>query len=100
MIDANKITFIRESGTAGGDAPGWVLEMDARFAPAPKGVVFDLVQQMGRAMTENCEDWRTSSVQRGGRLLRAIFSTLTAGTMRMRATRFPYPHRRKAGNWL
>jgi hypothetical protein len=69
VIEANKITFIRETG----EAPGWVLEMDARFAPAPKGVVFDLMQQIGRAKAENCADWRTSSVQRGGRLLRTLF---------------------------
>lgn len=72
VIADNKITFIRESGAPDGDAPGWILEMDARFAPAPKGMVFDLMR-IERAKTENCADWRTSSVSRGGHLLRTVF---------------------------
>ncbi len=71
VINDNQITFIREGG-ASGDGPGWVLEMDARFAPAPQGMVFDLMR-IDRAKVENCADWRTNSVRRGGRLVRAIF---------------------------
>ena len=37
VIEANHITFIREGYAPGGDASGWVREMDARFAAAPKG---------------------------------------------------------------
>lgn len=72
VITENKITFIREGGAGGGDAPGWLLEMDARFAPLPKDVVFDLMHTT-RAKTENCADWRTSTVTRDGRLARTIF---------------------------
>ena len=71
-ITESGITFIRESGAPGGDAAGWVLEMDARFAPAPKGMIFDLTRT-DRATTKNCADWRTSNVQREGRLLRTVF---------------------------
>ena len=46
--------------------------MDARFAPMPKDMVFDLMR-LDRAKTKNCADWRTSDVQRGGRPLRTIF---------------------------
>jgi hypothetical protein len=34
-LQDNGINFIRESGAPDGDAPGWILEMNARFAPAP-----------------------------------------------------------------
>jgi hypothetical protein len=68
----NGINFIRESGTPDGDAPAWILEMDARFAPAPKDLVFDLMK-LDRAKTEHCADWRTSSVPRNGRLVRTLF---------------------------
>jgi hypothetical protein len=46
--------------------------MDARFAPTPKDLVFDLMK-LERARTENCADWRTSSVRRNGRLVRTLF---------------------------
>jgi hypothetical protein len=68
----NKITFIRESGLPNGDALGWILEMDARFAPTPKDLVFDLMK-LERAITENCADWRASSAPRNGRLVRTLF---------------------------
>ncbi len=71
LVD-NKITFIRESGLPDGDAPGWIVEMDARFAPVPKDLVFDLMK-LERARTENCADWRTSSAPRNGRLVRTLF---------------------------
>ena len=51
---------------------GWILEMDARFAPVPKNLVFDLMK-LERAKTEHCADWRTSSVSRNGRLVRTLF---------------------------
>jgi hypothetical protein len=72
VIAENGITFIRESGAPNGDAAGWVAEMDARFAPAPKGLIRDLLR-IGDAKTEHCADWRTASVSRGGRLVRTIF---------------------------
>lgn len=68
----NHIDFIRESGAPDGDAPGWILEMDARFAPAPKDLVFDLMK-LDRAKAERCADWRSSSLSRNGRLVRTIF---------------------------
>jgi hypothetical protein len=71
LVD-NKITFIREGGLPDGDAAGWILEMDARFAPVPKDLVFDLMK-LERARTENCADWRTSSVRRNGGLVRTLF---------------------------
>ena len=71
LVD-NKITFIRESGQPGGDAPGWMLEMDARFAPTPKDLVFDLMK-IDLAKAENCADWRSASVSRNGRLVRTLF---------------------------
>jgi hypothetical protein len=71
-LQDNRMTFIRESGAPNGDAPGWVLDMDARFAPAPKDLVFDLMK-LERAKTEHCVDWRASSVSRNGRLVRTLF---------------------------
>lgn len=68
----NRINFIRESGAPDGDAPGWILEMDARFAPVPKDVVFDLMK-LDRARVEHCADMRSGSVSRNGRLVRTIF---------------------------
>ena len=71
LVD-NHITFIRESGLPDGDAAGWILELDARFAPTPRDLVFDLMK-VGRAKTKNCADWRISSVQRNGHLVRTLF---------------------------
>ena len=71
LVD-NKITFIRESGLPNGDAAGWIVEMDARFAPTPKDLVFDLMK-LERAKTENCVDWRASTVPRNGRLVRTLY---------------------------
>jgi hypothetical protein len=68
----NRINFIRESGAPDGDAAGWILEMDARFAPVPKDLVFDLMKPE-RAKTDHCADWRVSSVFRNGRLVRTLF---------------------------
>jgi hypothetical protein len=71
-LQDSHINFIRESGAPNGDAPGWILEMDARFAPVPKDLVFDLMK-LERAKTEHCADWRTTSVTRNGRLVRTLF---------------------------
>ena len=71
LVD-NKITFILEGGLPNGDAAGWILELDARFAPVPKGLVFNLMK-LEQARTEHCADWRTSSVRRNGRLVRTLF---------------------------
>jgi hypothetical protein len=68
----NHINFIRESGAPDGDAAGWVLELDARFAPAARDVVLDLMR-LSPATTEHCADWRSSSVSRNGRLVRTLF---------------------------
>jgi hypothetical protein len=68
----NGITYIRESGASGGDAAGWILEMDARFAPVAQDLVFDLMR-LESAKVEHCADWRTSSVSRNGRLVRTLF---------------------------
>jgi hypothetical protein len=71
-LEGNHINFIRESGAPEGDAPGWILEMDARFAPIPKDLVFDLMK-LERAKVEHCAEWRTSSVSRNGSLVRTLF---------------------------
>ncbi len=71
LLDS-KISFIRESSMPGGDAASWMLEMDARFTPAPKDLVFDLMK-LERAKTENCADWRSTSVLKDGRLVRTIY---------------------------
>lgn len=68
-IAANKITHIREGDV---NSPAWVAEMDARFTPLPKDVVFDLMH-VGKAKTENCADWRASAVTKGGRTLPSVF---------------------------
>lgn len=80
VVDANKITFIRES--FGVDAkgkwfsspsmPGYIAEMDARFIPLPKDVVYNLLR-IDKVKIENCADWRLSTVKKEGRLLRTIF---------------------------
>ena len=69
IIADNKITHVREGEP---NAAAWVAEMDSRFSPLPKGVVFDLMN-IGRAKTTNCADWRTNVVNRAGRSLPAIF---------------------------
>lgn len=69
VIVDNKITHIREGDP---NAPAWVAEMDTRFTPLPKDVVFDLLQ-IARAKTTNCLDWRVNTVEKNGRTLRSIF---------------------------
>jgi hypothetical protein len=69
VIDANRITHIRE-GEA--NAASWLAEMDARYAPKPKNLVFDL-RQLDRATTTNCADWRSGSVEKKGRAVATIF---------------------------
>ena len=71
-LKEHRINYIRESGAPGGDAAGWILEMDARFAPMPRDMVFDLMR-IDRAKATNCVDWRVSSVSRNGRLVRTLF---------------------------
>jgi hypothetical protein len=69
VIAGNKITHIREGDV---NAPAWVAEMDLRFCPLPKNVVFDLMQ-IGRAKTENCTSWQVNTVQKGGHYLPTVF---------------------------
>jgi hypothetical protein len=66
---ANRITHVNEAGIS---ATGWIAEMDARFAPLPKNVVYDLLR-IGEVRLENCADWRLATVTRDGQLLRTVF---------------------------
>lgn len=68
VMIANKITHVRETG----GASEWIAEMDARFTPLPKNVVFSLLDT-GRVKLENCADWRLSTVDKNGQTLRTIF---------------------------
>lgn len=81
VVEANRIDYIREGF---GEDPitgqwfsaptmaSWISLIDARYAPLPKNVVYDLLR-VEKAKCENCRDWRNSSVERDGRMLRTIF---------------------------
>ena len=51
----------------------WLARMEARYGPAPQGLVYDLVEHMGEAARSHCADWRPEVMTRGGRAAATIF---------------------------
>ena len=70
VVEANKITFVREGAE---NMRGWLAEMEARYGQLPKHVVYDLYLNIGQAKCENCADWRASAIERDGRSMLTIF---------------------------
>ena len=70
VVEANKITHIREGGP---NMAGWLGQMAARYEKLPESVVYDLCSNMGQAKRENCLDWRTETVKKDGRAQLSIF---------------------------